>query len=170
MDLDPLATEARNPRSTLLDVMPLADLLAVMNDEDATVAGAVRAVLPDISRAVELVAAALRAGGRLVYLGAGTSGRLGLLDAAECSPTFGTDPGQVLGLIAGGREAVLSAVEGAEDDPGRALSDLEAIGLEARDVVVGLAASGRTPYVVAGLERARAVGAVTVSVACNPGR
>jgi len=169
VELDRLPTEARNPRTTALDAMPVPDLLAVMNAEDAQVPHAVRTALPAITRAVDVVAGALRAGGRLIYLGAGTSGRLGLLDAAECPPTFGTDPAQVTGVIAGGADAVLAAVEGAEDDGRRAAADLDAVGLEARDVVVGLSASGSTPYVVHGLEHARALGAATISVACNPG-
>lgn len=169
MSLRQLATEQRNPRTTHLDTMPIAELLAAMNAEDATVPDAVRSALGDLVRAVELVTARLRAGGRLVYLGAGTSGRLGLLDAAECPPTFGTSPDQVVGVIAGGPDAVLNAVEGAEDDPRAAIADLDAIGLNAGDAVVGLAASGRTPYVLAGLDHARAAGAATISVACNTG-
>jgi len=164
-----LATEARNPRTAELDVMPTAALLAVMSQEDERVPLAVRDALADVARAVELCVDALRSGGRLVYLGAGTSGRIGVLDAVECPPTFGTDPGQVLALIAGGPDALTSAVEGAEDDPERAVADLRRIGLAARDVVVGLAASGRTPYVLGGLGHARAVGAATVAVACNRG-
>ncbi|MGW3159591.1 N-acetylmuramic acid 6-phosphate etherase [Streptomyces sp. NPDC001089] len=167
MDLSTLGTESRNPRTAELDRMPVTELLATMNDEDQTVALAVRTALPRIAEAVEKITASLRAGGRLVYLGAGTSGRIGLLDAVECPPTFGTDPDQVVGLLSGGPGAFVLAVEGAEDSPQLAVTDLEGIGLTARDTVVGLAASGRTPYVVGGLEHARAVGASTVSVACN---
>jgi N-acetylmuramic acid 6-phosphate etherase len=162
-----LTTETPNPRSTQLDTLTVAELLALMNDEDAKVAGTVRQALPHIARAVELIVDRLGGGGRLVYLGAGTSGRLGVLDAAECPPTFGTDPGQVVGLIAGGETALLRAVEGAEDSPELAAQDLQHIALTADDVVVGLTASGRTPYVLGGLTHARATGAATVSVACN---
>ncbi|MCL2550576.1 MAG: N-acetylmuramic acid 6-phosphate etherase [Actinomycetia bacterium] len=167
--LGSLGTETRNERTAGLDAMPVADLLAAMNDEDATVAGAVRRALPEIAEAVAAAEAALRRGGRLIYLGAGTSGRIGLLDAVECPPTFGTAPEQVMGLLAGGPGAFITAVEGAEDEPQRAVDDLRAAGLTDADVLVGLAASGRTPYVVGGLRYAREVGAATVSVACNAG-
>ncbi len=164
-----LATERANDRTADLDTMSVAGLLAAMNEEDRSVPGAVAAALPEIERAVHLIVAARRAGGRLIYLGAGTSGRIGLLDAVECPPTFGTDPGEVLGLIAGGDLAFLRAAEGAEDDPDLAVAALDAVGLTVADVVVGLAASGRTPYVVGGLGHARATGSATVSVACNAG-
>lgn len=169
MELDGLTTEARHPRTTDLDRLPTAELLGLMNAEDATVPARVGAALPQITAAVEVVAAALRGGGRLIYLGAGTSGRIGLLDAVECPPTFSTPPEEVVGLLAGGPQAFMKAVEGAEDDPRRAVADLDALGLTDRDVVVGLAASGRTPYVIGGLRHARRVGAATVSVACNLG-
>lgn len=167
MRLAELGTETANDRTTDLDTMSVGQLLRVMNQEDRTVPEAVGAALPAIERAVEVIVAARRRGGRLIYLGAGTSGRLGVLDAVECPPTFGTDPGEVLGLIAGGDRAFLQAVEGAEDDPNRAAVELQAAGLTAHDVVVGIAASGRTPYVIGGLNYARTVGAATVSVACN---
>ncbi|MEW9534495.1 N-acetylmuramic acid 6-phosphate etherase [Microbispora sp. NPDC049125] len=167
MDLSALGTETRNDQTADLDRMPLPELLQVMNAEDRSVALAVRGVLPEIGAAVELITASLRQGGRLVYIGAGTSGRIGLLDAVECPPTFGTSPDQVVALLAGGRDAFAVAVEGAEDDPRAAAADLARIGAGARDTVVGLSASGRTPYVVGGLDHARAVGAATVSVACN---
>jgi len=169
VDLTGLTTESRNPRSTDLDRLEVPELLAVMNDEDATVAPAVRRALPEIAAAVQLATTSLRAGGRLLYLGAGTSGRLGVLDAAECPPTFGSDPRQVVGLIAGGERAVRHAVEGAEDSRELAEEDLRAVGLTALDTVVGIAASGRTPYVIGGLDHAGRVGASTVSLACNPG-
>lgn len=162
------ATESSNPLTRELDAMSVADILRVMNDEDAGVAAAVAVAIPQIVRAVDLAVAALSAGGRLVYLGAGTSGRLGVLDAAECPPTFGTDPAQVVGLLAGGPEAMFRAVEGAEDSRQLGADDLAAIGLTDRDVVVGLAASGRTPYVLGGLDHARGVGAATVAVSCTP--
>ncbi len=169
MTLATLGTEKANEHTTDLDTMSVADLLAVMNQEDRTVPLAVAATLPSIEKAVHSIVAARLRGGRLIYLGAGTSGRLGVLDAVECPPTFGTDPGEVLGLIAGGQQAFLTAVEGAEDDPDLAVADLGAAGLTADDVVVGIAASGRTPYVIGGLDYARSVGAATVSVACNVG-
>ncbi|GGZ02278.1 N-acetylmuramic acid 6-phosphate etherase [Streptomyces olivaceoviridis] len=167
MDLSALGTETRNERTADLDRMPVGELLSVMNDEDQTVALAVRGVLAEIGTAVEAITASLRRGGRLIYLGAGTSGRIGLLDAVECPPTFGTAPEQVVGLLSGGPGAFVVAVEGAEDEPERAAADLDGIGVDDRDTVVGLAASGRTPYVVGGLEHAAAKGATTVSVACN---
>ncbi|TFC06360.1 N-acetylmuramic acid 6-phosphate etherase [Cryobacterium mannosilyticum] len=169
MALASLGTETANDRTTDLDTMSVADLLTVMNQEDRTVPVAVAAALPAIENAVDAIVRARRRGGRLIYLGAGTSGRLGVLDAVECPPTFGTDPGEVLGLIAGGERAFLRAVEGAEDDPDLAVTDLRAVGLTDVDVVVGIAASGRTPYVIGGLDHARSVGAATVSIACNLG-
>lgn len=167
LHLASLATETPNPRTEDLDALSTLDVLRLMNEEDRTVAPAVGRALPSIARAVEVIVAARDRGGRLVYVGAGTSGRLGLLDAVECPPTFGTGPDEVLGLIAGGRGAFGVAVEGAEDDTALAVADLEAVGLGPADVVVGLAASGRTPYVIAALQHARAVGAGTVSVSCN---
>jgi N-acetylmuramic acid 6-phosphate etherase len=152
-----------------LDQMSVTELLTVMNEEDAKVASAVRAQIPAIARAVEAVTESLRKGGRLIYMGAGTSGRLGLLDAVECPPTFGTSPGQVMGLIAGGQNAFVKAVEGAEDRRELGEADLKALHLNSKDIVVGLAASGRTPYVIGGLEYARQAGAATVSISCNPG-
>jgi N-acetylmuramic acid 6-phosphate etherase len=162
------ATETPNPLTGELDAMSVDEILRVMNDEDAGVAGAVSAAIPEIARAVDLAVAALSAGGRLVYQGAGTSGRLGVLDAAECPPTFGTDPAQVVGLLAGGHEAMFRAIEGAEDSRELGADDLSGIGLTERDVVVGIAASGRTPYVIGGLDEARRVGAATVAISCSP--
>lgn len=167
MNLAELTTEARNPRSSNLDAMDTRQLMELMNDEDHTVARAVRDVLPAITEAVDLIAESLRSGGRLIYVGAGTSGRLGLLDAVECPPTFDTDPGQVTALLAGGQEAFAGAVEGAEDDPDTAAADVDGLGVGPDDTVVGIAASGRTPYVIAGLRRARERGARTVALACN---
>ena len=167
MDLGMLPTESRNERTGDLDRLPVHELLSVMNAEDQSVALAVRSALDQIGAAVETITHSLRNGGRLVYLGAGTSGRIGLLDAVECPPTFGTSPDQVVGLLAGGPGAFILAVEGAEDQPQRAADDLDAISVNAHDTVVGLAASGRTPYVVGGLQHASALGAATVSVACN---
>ncbi len=167
IELAELATEQRNPLTFDLDDMSITELLSVMNGEDQTVAAAVRRSIPQIALAVEQITSTLRGGGRLLYLGAGTSGRIGLLDAVECPPTFGTDPEQVGVLLAGGPTAFMSAAEGAEDRPENAICDLESVELSRHDVVVGLAASGRTPYVIAGLDFAASVGASTVSVACN---
>ncbi|WP_018157478.1 N-acetylmuramic acid 6-phosphate etherase [Demetria terragena] len=162
-----LGTEARHPESTHLDELSVPDVLALMNEADATVPTVVRGALPEIARAVELVAASLERGGRLIYVGAGTSGRLALLDAAECPPTFSTDPSQVIALLAGGQVAFTRAVEGAEDDTEQPSRDLDGAALAPEDTVVGLSASGRTPYVIAALDHARARGAHTVSVSCN---
>jgi N-acetylmuramic acid 6-phosphate etherase len=162
-------TERQNPRTNRLDAMSVPDFLAVMNSEDRRVPDAVATQIPQIARAVEFAVEALNGGGRLIYQGAGTSGRLGVLDASECPPTFGTDPEQVIGLLAGGEQAMFRAAEGAEDSAELGAEDLAGIGLSSRDVVVGVAASGRTPYVIGGLDYATSVGARTVSIACNPG-
>lgn len=164
-----LTTEAINPASVDLDSLDTLELVRLINAEDAKVAAAVAGQAGAIADAIDLVAARLAAGGRLVYAGAGTSGRLGVLDAAECPPTFNADPGQVIGLIAGGERALTRAVEGAEDSPQQGAADLEAIGLTARDVVVGIAASGRTPYVIGALDKARSAGAATIAFTCNAG-
>ena len=166
-EIGALTTEGSNPRTATLDSMTVDELLRTMNAEDSSIASAVAQAIPDIARAVDLIVAARRHGGRLVYVGAGTSGRLGVLDAVECPPTFGTEPGEVIGIIAGGRGAFTTAVEGAEDDPARTVDDLAAIDLTAADVVVALAASGRTPYSVGALDHARSVGAATVAISCN---
>lgn len=167
MTLATLGTETANERTRNLDTMSVRELLAVMNDEDRKVALVVATALPAIEQAVDAIVAARRQQGRLIYLGAGTSGRIGLLDAVECPPTFGTEPTEVVGLLAGGDQAFVKAVEGAEDNARLGRDDLVALGLTARDVVVGLAASGRTPYVIGGLQYARSIGAATVSVSCN---
>lgn len=164
-----LNTEGRNPRTMELDTFDAAALLQAMNDEDASIATAVRAALPQIEVAVSLVTERRRVGGRLIYIGAGTSGRIGLLDAVECPPTFGTGPYEVIGVLAGGDSAFVHAVEGAEDSPERARKELAPYEVTSCDVVVGLAASGRTPYVVGGLKYASKCGAATVAVSCNPG-
>jgi N-acetylmuramic acid 6-phosphate etherase len=162
-----LTTEAVNPASARIDELDAAGIVAVMNAEDAEVAAAVARESAAIAQAIEIIAERFRDGGRLVYIGAGTSGRLGVLDASECPPTFGTPPEMVVGLIAGGPQALTRAVEGAEDSRELAASDLAAIGLSARDVLVGIATSGRTPYVLGGLAHARAVGAFAIGFACN---
>lgn len=169
MNLAELPTESRNPRSASLDTMNTADILRLMNEEDRAVADAVGTCLDAIEDAVERAAVSLRKGGRLIYVGAGTSGRLGLLDAVECPPTFSTEPGQVVALLAGGDSAFVQAIEGAEDDPVLGAQDIDESEVGPADTVVGLAASGRTPYVVGALSRARARGAATVALACNPG-
>ncbi len=165
--LSALTTEAVNPRTADLDCRSAGEILALLNEEDQSVPLAVRQEIDDIARAVDLVVERLSRGGRLIYVGAGTSGRLGVLDAAECPPTFGTEPELVQGVMAGGPGALIRAVEGAEDDVQGAVSALESRGVGAADVVVGLAASRRTPFVLAALEKARALGAGTILVAMN---
>jgi len=167
-ELDQLVSEARNPDTMQIDLMPAPDILAAMNREDSKVADAVRRELPQIALAVDRVVEAFRAGARLIYLGAGTSGRLGVLDASECPPTFGVAEGMVIGLIAGGDRALRHPIEGAEDDRGEGQRDLEKLALTPRDVVVGIAVSGRTPYVIGALDYAKSVGATTVALSCNP--
>ena len=162
-------SERRNPGSTDIDLMSSAEIVACMNTEDRTVADAVAAEAPAIAAAVDRIVAAFEAGGRLVYIGAGTSGRLGVLDASECPPTFSVPPGMVVGIIAGGDRALRTSVEAAEDDEATGAADLDAIDLTPRDVVVGIAVSGRTPYVVGALRHAKALGASTVALSCNPG-
>lgn len=168
IDLDKLTTERRNNDTFDLDQMTVAEALGKMNREDHKVAEAVKKQLPAIQPVIEAAVAAFEKGGRLIYIGAGTSGRLGVLDAAECVPTFGVDPGLVIGLIAGGQEAMTVAVEGAEDDPDLGKTDLQKLALTAKDLVIGIAASGRTPYVIGGLDYAAQIGATTASIACNP--
>jgi N-acetylmuramic acid 6-phosphate etherase len=164
---DALLTEARNPASEAIDSLDARGIVDLMNAEDFKVVEAVRAEAASIARAVELAADRFRRGGRLVYVGAGTSGRLGVLDASECPPTFGTPPGMVVGLIAGGPGALTRAIEGAEDDASRGAEDLDGLSVCGRDLVVGIATSGRTPYVLGAVGRARALGAATVGIACN---
>jgi N-acetylmuramic acid 6-phosphate etherase len=168
IDLEQLTTEAVNPGSADLDRMGSLEIVRLINAEDAGVAGAVARVADDIAAAIDVITERLSRGGRLVYVGAGTSGRLGVLDAAECPPTFNAEPGQVMGLIAGGQEALLHAVEGAEDSHEQGRQDLAEIGLGSNDAVVGIAASGRTPYVLGALEYARNLGAATIGFSCNP--
>jgi len=160
-------TEQRNPASKNLDRMSAMEIVRLMNREDRKVAVAVKRELPAIARAVDAIVDAIRKGGRLIYVGAGSSGRMGVLDAAECPPTFGTSPKLVVALIAGGRRAITRAVEGAEDSERNGARDLRAVQLTGRDVVVGIAASGTTPYVVGALKYARRQGAMTVAVTSN---
>ncbi|MBD8454348.1 N-acetylmuramic acid 6-phosphate etherase [Serratia rubidaea] len=169
MNLGALVSETRNPETMTLDEMSTLEMVTCFNREDRKVPQAIAAVLPEIAQAVDLAASALRAGGRLIYLGAGTSGRLGVLDASECPPTFGVPHGVVVGLIAGGPEAMFKAVEGAEDDAALGERDLQDLALTPADMVVGLAASGRTPYVIGALRYARQLGCPTVAISCNPG-
>jgi len=168
-DTGALTTEGRNPRTAYLDTMSAIEIVRVMNAEDATVAAAVGREAGAIAAAVEGIAARFARGGRLIYVGAGTSGRLGVLDASECPPTFNTSPEQVVGLIAGGRRALTEAVEATEDDPAMGAADIAATNVTAADTVVGVAASGCTPYVLGAVAEARRRGAFTVGVACNAG-
>ncbi|MET3520926.1 N-acetylmuramic acid 6-phosphate etherase [Mesorhizobium abyssinicae] len=167
-ELERLVSEDRNPRTMDIDLLPTADVLRRINDEDKGVAAAVEKVIPEIAMAVDRIVQAFQKGARLIYIGAGTSGRLGVLDASECPPTFGVPEDMVIGLIAGGAEALVRAAEGAEDDPKQGAEDLRDIVLTADDVVVGIAVSGRTPYVIGGLNYAKDVGATTVALSCNP--
>ncbi|ELB2750627.1 N-acetylmuramic acid 6-phosphate etherase [Vibrio alginolyticus] len=166
--LSHLVSEGRNPDTMDIDLLPSLDIVQRINQQDKLVPLAVEKVLPEIAEAVDKITEAFKVGGRLFYIGAGTSGRLGVLDASECPPTFGTDPEMVVGIIAGGKEAMFRAKEGAEDDPALGEQDLKENTLTQRDVVVGIAASGRTPYVIGGLEYANELGATTVALSCNP--
>ncbi|WP_337175738.1 N-acetylmuramic acid 6-phosphate etherase [Paludisphaera sp.] len=164
---DHLQTEARNPRTTAIDAVGALGVVEMMNDEDARVVEAVRAEAANVAKAVEWTADRFRRGGRLIYVGAGTSGRLGVLDASECPPTFSTPPEMVVGLIAGGRDALTRPIEGAEDDPDAGAAEIAAMGVTDRDIVVGIATSGRTPYVLGAVREARRRGAATVGISCN---
>ena len=169
LDLTKFTTEQRNLRSMDLDTMTSLQIVTTMNDEDLRAVQSVTKVLPQVATAIDWAAEALELGGRVFYMGAGTSGRLGVLDASECPPTFGVSPDLIVGLIAGGETAFIKAVEGAEDSEELGASDLRERGLSDRDLVVGLAASGRTPYVVGGLVYAKATGCKTIAIACNQG-
>ncbi|HIF9349342.1 TPA: N-acetylmuramic acid 6-phosphate etherase [Photobacterium damselae] len=168
IDLSQLVTESRNQASNAIDTLSTLDMVTVINQEDQKVALAVEKTLPEVALAVDVIADAFMAGGRLIYMGAGTSGRLGILDASECPPTYGSNPNQVVGLIAGGHKAILKAVENAEDNQELAKQDLQNLGLTENDVVVGIAASGRTPYVIGGMKYAHSIGAQVVAISCNP--
>jgi N-acetylmuramic acid 6-phosphate etherase len=167
-ELDQLVSEERNPRTMGIDLMSTPEIVATINAEDRLVPEAVGKTLPQVAQAVDAIVNAFGKGGRLVYIGAGTSGRLGVLDASECPPTFGVPATMVVGVIAGGLGALVSAVEGAEDSADGGAADLRAIDLTNRDVVVGIAVSGRTPYVIGALNYAKSLGAVTVGLTCNP--
>lgn len=162
-------TEGRNPRTLDIDTLSTEDMLRKINEEDRKVADVVAGEISNIARAVDASAEAIRGGGRLFYVGAGTSGRIGVLDAAECPPTFGTDPETVQALMAGGERAFIEAIEGAEDDREQGAADIKERGVNERDVVVGIAASGRTPYVIGAMEAAKQAGAQVVAVVCNEG-
>jgi N-acetylmuramic acid 6-phosphate etherase len=166
--LGQLTTEARNPRTQNIDNLSAIEIVKLMNSEDQKVARSVALVAEPVARAIDVIAERLSMGGRLIYMGAGTSGRLGILDAVECPPTFNTDPAQVIGLMAGGPAGLLKAVEGAEDSGEAGRQDLKQAGLSSADVVVGIAASGRTPYVIGGVDYARESGAFSIGFSCNP--
>ena len=165
--IDHLTTEARNPASAAIDSLSAIEIVRLMNQQDAEIAAAVGTQAEVIAKAVDLIAERIRDGGRLIYIGAGTSGRLGVLDASECPPTFSTPPEMVVGLIAGGEQALTRAIEGAEDSPQSGQQDLIDIGLCSQDVVVGIATSGRTPYVIGGLKYARETGTLAIGFSCN---
>lgn len=168
-DLGGLATEASDPRYAELDLMSVAELAQTMNDADATVPGAVQRALPEIVPAIEATAQLMARGGRLVYVGAGTPGRIGVVDASECPPTFSTPPELVFAIMAGGPGAIVNPVEGAEDDAEAGATAIDEAGIGPLDTVIGIASSGRTPYVVAAIRRARERGALTVGLSCNTG-
>ena len=168
-ELERLVSEDRNPRSMDIDLLPTEDVLRRINEEDGNVPAAVGEVIPQIAEAVDEIVKAFRKGGRLIYSGAGTSGRLGVLDASECPPTFSVPEEMVVGLIAGGDHALRHPIEGAEDDVEQGRKDLIEIGLTENDLLVGIASSGRTPYVIGALNYAKSIGAKTVALSCNPG-
>ncbi|MCR5290940.1 MAG: N-acetylmuramic acid 6-phosphate etherase [Treponema sp.] len=167
VDLSKLSTEKRNPHTMSLDKMTPLEIATAMNTEDYRIAQAIALVLPQIATAISWGTETLKNNGRIIYIGAGTSGRLGLLDAVECPPTFGVDPDRVIGLIAGGHKAFIKAVEGAEDSTTLAIEDLKAISISKKDLIIGLAASGRTPYVIHGLRFATSFGCKTIAIACT---
>jgi len=169
LNLKNMSTETRNQNTMDLDIMTPLEVVTVMNQEDAKVPAAITPALPNIAQCVTWAIESIEAGGRIIYMGAGTSGRLGVLDAVECPPTFGVAPEVVVGLIAGGEKAFVKAVEGAEDSRELGRQDLIDINLQKRDIVIGIAASGRTPYVLGGLAYAKEVGCHTVGISCNPG-
>ncbi len=167
IQLNKLTTERRNPNTSHIDELSTLDMVTAINREDKQVPLAVEKVLPQIAQAIDLITDKLKNGGRLFYIGAGTSGRLGILDAVECPPTYGTDPALVQGLIAGGTPAIFRAQEGAEDNPDLACSDLATAGFTQADILVGIAASGRTPYVIGGIEYAKKQQAATIALSCS---
>lgn len=168
IDLTTMITESRNQASLTIDQLTTIDMLKVINEEDKKVAFAVEKQLPQIAQAVDKIVEAFQQQGRLIYIGAGTSGRLGILDASECPPTYGTPAEQIMGIIAGGTPAIFKAVENAEDKPEQGQADLQSIQFDYKDILVGIAASGRTPYVVGAMEYAKSQGATVISLCCNP--
>ena len=166
--LENLLTEQRNPYTIHIDTVSTLEMCMLLNEEDKRVAVAIRQVLPQIAQSIDEITSRLQKGGRLFYIGAGTSGRLGILDAVECPPTYSTEPEMVQGIIAGGYNAIFKAQEGAEDSLTLAKDDLSAKNLTANDCVVGIAASGRTPYVIGGLDYAQEIGALTIAISCSP--
>ncbi len=169
VNLSQLVTEQRNPHTLHIDEVPTLEMVRMINQENQAVALAVEKELPKIAEAVDLITARMEQGGRLIYCGAGTSGRLGVLDASECPPTYGVDPGRVIALIAGGEEALLHAIEGAEDSETLCAQELEELGFCEQDILVGIAASGRTPYAIGGMRYARSKGGAVLALTCNPG-
>jgi len=167
IDLKKMSTENRNPRTLNIDLMSSLEIVAAMNKEDEQVPKAIKKVLPEIAKVIDLATAALELKARVIYMGAGTSGRLAVCDASECPPTFGVSPNTFIGLIAGGKKAFIKAVEGAEDSKELAIEDLNNLKINKNDLIIGIAASGRTPYVIGGLEYARKIGCKTASIACN---
>ena len=163
-----LVSEQQNHQTTSIDRLSTIELVSCINQQDQTVADAVKAILPQIAKVVDLIVASINQGGRLVYIGAGTSGRLGVLDAVECVPTFSIEEGIVIGLMAGGQSAMFKAKEGIEDQPNEGVKDLKAINLNSKDILIGIAASGRTPYVLGAIEYANQIGANSVALSCNP--
>ncbi len=167
MNITKLNTEQRNPKTMEIDLMTTEEIITIINQEDTIVPNAIAREIPHIVKVVDEITESFKKGGRLIYVGAGTSGRLGIIDASECPPTYGTDPEMVVGIIAGGKEAMTEAVEGAEDDSEQGRQDVADIQLSDKDVLVGIAASGRTPYTIGALQYGNEVGAITVSVACT---
>jgi N-acetylmuramic acid 6-phosphate etherase len=167
MNITKLNTEQRNPKTMEIDLMTTEEIITIINQEDTIVPNAIAREIPHIVKVVDEITESFKKGGRLIYVGAGTSGRLGIIDASECPPTYGTDPEMVVGIIAGGKEAMTEAVEGAEDDSEQGRQDVADIQLSDKDVLVGIAASGRTPYTIGALQYGNEVGAVTVAVACT---
>ena len=167
MNISKLNTEQQNPKTLNIDLMTTEDIITVINQEDTLVPNVIARQVPVIAEVVDRIIAAFKQGGRLIYVGAGTSGRLGIIDASECPPTFGTDPGLIVGVIAGGKEAMTEAIEGVEDDTQQGKADMEDISVSANDIVIGIAASGRTPYTIGALENAKQLGALTVSIVCS---
>ncbi len=168
INLNAMVTEGRNKNSMNIDTLSTLELVKVINEEDKKVAEAVEVELYNIAKSIDKIVESFKNGGRLVYIGAGTSGRLGILDASECPPTYGTSPEMVIGIIAGGEKAILKAVENAEDNEELCVEDLKKINFNKKDILVGIAASGRTPYVMGGLKYANNIGATTVGISCNP--